>query len=629
MIQIYKKVRYKQLLAEINRLEEKVSKLSDADLKQYTDDLRERRDLGESLDSLLPEMYVLVREAAKRTVNMRHFDVQILGGIALHDRAVIEMETGEGKTLVAPLAACLHALDGKGVHVVTVNDYLVERDTKWMGPIYEALGFSVRCVLCDTPLPDRIRAYKADVTYATVREMGYDFLREAVSMDPQRESIPLNLNWLILPPTASQSDRDALCLRGRNFAIVDEADSVLIDFARAPISISEPAPGGIDPEVFRIADALARTLEKGKHFTVDEGKKEVELTEAGEAKADELFSRYRQFDLLKIDWRERVKDAIVANFLSVKDRDYIVQDNNIIIIDQITGRKMPGVRLGKHLHQALEAKERVPIRPEMQIIRQINIQRLFEPYKRLAGMTGTAWESRREFKSVYHVRVVRIPTNKPLRRYWLPDKFFRTEEEKWDAIVKDIAERHARGQPLLIGTRSIAKSELLSERLKAMNIPHNVLNARNHAKEAEIIATAGQKGNVTISTSMAGRGTDIKLGPGVVELGGLHIIGTERHELRRLDKQLGGRCGRQGDPGSVQYYASLEDDVLRVIPEKKLERLKKRYANHKGEITDGRVAKLFDKAQALFRYYFSEMRKALLEKDKRDERLSEIFLTNK
>jgi len=413
-----------------------------------------------------------------------------------------------------------------------------------------------------------VRALRCDVTYSTVREIGYDFLREAISMDPQRGGRIVNLNWLMLPPQSSRSDRDAICLRGRNFAIVDEADSVLIDFARSPISISEPSDEPHRPEVYKIADAAARSLVKGVHFTVDEAKKEVELTSEGEQVAASLRSRHRELDMIKLEWQELLKDAIKANHLLFRDRDYIVQEDEVVLVDQITGRRMTGVRLGQHTHQALEAKEGITIKPTMMVVRSINVQRLFEPYKRLAGMTGTAWDSRREFKSVYKMSVSIIPTNKPLRRNWLPDQIFATEEEKWDAVVKDIAERHARGQPILVGTRSVNKSEILHERLKALNIPHHVLNAREHAKEAEVIATAGEKGSVTVSTRMAGRGVDIKLGPGVVELGGLHILGTERHELRRIDYQLGGRCGRQGDPGSIQYFASLEDDVLRVIPEK-------------------------------------------------------------
>jgi preprotein translocase subunit SecA len=556
---------------------------------------------------------------------MRHFDVQIIGGTALYHRCVAEMETGEGKTLVAPLAACLHALAGQYVYIVTVNDYLANRDAEWMRPVYEALGFTVRPVICDTTPKDRMRAHTANVIYTTVREVGYDFLREAMSSDPRKSVYFGNLNWLLLHPDSTQKQRDSVCLHGRNFAILDEADSVLIDFARAPLSMSEPDEETRPAKVYEIADEACRTLKKGEKedYILEEAKHKVELKDGGKAKASELAARYSQFKMLAITWEERLQDALYANYIMVKDRDYMVQDNTAILVDEITGRKMTGLRMGKEMHQALEAKERIPIQPNTKVARSITIQRLFEPFKKLAGMSGTAWEARREFRRVYKMSVFSIPSNRPMCRFWHPDLIFRKEEERWDAVVEDIARRHATGQPILIGTRSVGKSELLSEKLKARGIDHAVLNARRHAEEAAIITNAGQKGAVTISTAMAGRGVDIKLGPGVKELGGLHIIGTERHELRRLDKQLGGRCGRQGDPGSVQYFASLDDEILKIIPEKKHKRFLRRYDNRQGPLRDRAVAAAYNRVQRLFEWYFAEVRKSTLEREKYEEKMSE------
>ncbi|NOZ22001.1 MAG: preprotein translocase subunit SecA [Planctomycetes bacterium] len=623
---MFRGVRFKRLLSQINALEKKISKLSDDEIRGIVDDMKDRRFQGEPLTAMLPEMFAMVREASKRTLGMRHYDVQILGGLALEDRCIAEMETGEGKTLVAPLAACLHALDNKGVHVVTVNDYLVHRDSEWMRPVYEFLGFRVRCILCDTRGPDRIKAHRADITYSTVRELGFDFCRESLAMEPERRGSGHNLNWMLLPPGSTRSQRDQVCLRGRNFAIVDETDSVLADFARSPISISEPSSEKHYPEVYQIADATARNLIKETDFTVDEARNKAELTDLGKTKAQELADKHWKFGLADSDWRDRLQDAITANFLTVAGRDYMVIENQVVLVDQITGRKMPGLRLGKHMHQALEAKERLTIQPNMMIVRSVNIQRLFEPYKHLCGMTGTAWEARREFKKVYKLGVVRLAPNKTMRRTYFPDRIYRSDEERWEAVIDDIVEQHEKGRPVLIGTRSVAKSEHLHELLEARNVPHDVLNAKQHAEEAKIIAEAGHKGRVTVSTSMAGRGTDIKLGPGVVEIGGLHIVGTERHELRRFDFQLGGRCGRQGDPGTVQYFASLEDEVLKIIPEKKLARIQRRYDNHKGPIKSRFVAGLFDTAQSRFRSYFSTVRQNLLEREKQMDKLTEILL---
>ncbi|MEW6358392.1 MAG: preprotein translocase subunit SecA [Planctomycetota bacterium] len=623
---MFRGIRFRRLLKQVNALETKISALSDDEIRRLVEDMKERRFQGEPLQAMRPEMFAIVREAARRTLDMRHYDVQILGGLALEERCIAEMETGEGKTLVAPLAACLHALDNKGVHVVTVNDYLVHRDTEWMRPIYEFLGFRVRCILCDTPGPDRLKAHRADVTYSTVRELGFDFCRESLAMEPERRGTGHSLNWMLLPPGSTRSQRDRLCLRGRYFAIVDEIDSVLIDFARSPISISEPSNEKHYPEVFQIADAAARKLIKGTDFTVDEARHKVDLTDLGKNKAQELAEKYWKFGLADSDWRERLQDAITADVLTVAGRDYMVMNDEVVLIDQITGRKMPGLRLGKHMHQALEAKERLTIRPNMMIVRSVNIQRLFEPYKHLCGMTGTAWEARREFGKIYKIGVFHLPPNKPMHRTYYPDRIYRKEDEKWEAVVDDIVKQHETGRPVLIGTRSVAKSEHLHELLEARNVPHDVLNAKNHAQEAKIIAEAGHRGRVTLSTSMAGRGTDIKLGPGVAELGGLHIVGTERHELRRFDFQLGGRCGRQGDPGSVQYFASLDDDVLKIIPEKKMARVQRRYDAHKGPIQSRWVGRLFDTAQGRFRYYFSTVRQNLLEQEKHMDKLTEILL---
>ncbi len=624
-ISLVRKLFFNDVLRKVNKLEPKVRNLSDAEMRSATDALRQRYDKSKRLLPLMPEMFALVREAGRRTLNMRHFDVQIIGGAALFSRCVAEMETGEGKTLVAPLAACLQAVSGQNLFIVTVNDYLAHRDADWMRPIYETLGFSVRDVICDTPPADRMRAWKADIIYTTVREMGFEFLREAMSSDPRKAVYSANLNWLLLHPEATQKQRDAVCLHGRQFAILDEADSVLIDFARAPISMSEPDEQTRPAKVYAIADEACKTLKKGEKadFTLDEAKHKVELKDGAKAKASELAARFSQYKILALDWEDRLKDALTANHLMSRDRDYMVQDDTIILIDEITGRKMTGLRLGKEMHQALEAKERVTIQPNTKVARSITIQRLFEPYKKLGGMTGTAWQSRREFRRVYKMSVFPLPPNRPLRRTYHNDLIFRTEDERWDATADHVAKIHATGRPVLIGTRSVRKSEILSERLTAKGIDHVVLNARRHAEEAGIIAKAGHKGAVTISTSMAGRGTDIKLGPGVAEMGGLHIVGTERHELRRYDNQLGGRCGRQGDPGTVQYFSSLDDDILKILPEKRLKRLQRRYDKRRGPIRDWRISRAINRCQALFEWWFADLRKVLLEKEKYDEKMAE------
>ena len=622
---LLRKLIFNVILHQVNKFEPRMRKLGDKDLRGAMDSIRERYDRTKKLHPFLPEVFALVRETSRRTLNMRHFNCQIIGGAALFNRCVAEMETGEGKTLVAPLAACLQALCGQTVYIVTVNDYLAHRDAEWMRPIYDTLGFTVRDIICDTKPEDRFRALKANVIYTTVREMGFEFLREAMSSDPRKPIYSANLNWLLLHPEATQKQRDSVCLHGRQFAILDEADSVLIDFARAPISMSEPDDETRPPKVYQVADDACKTLKKGEKedYTLEEAKHKVELKDGGKAKASELAARFSEFKILALDWEERLKDALHANYLMIKDRDYMVQEDTIVLIDEITGRKMTGLRLGKELHQALEAKERVTIQPNTKVARSITIQRLFEPYKKLGGMTGTAWQSRREFRRVYKMSVFHIPPNKPMQRVYAPDQIYRAEEERWDATAEHIAKIHSTGQPVLIGTRSVGKSELLSEKLKAKGVPHDVLNARRHAEEAAIIANAGHKGAVTISTSMAGRGTDIKLGPGVLDLGGLHIVGTERHELRRYDNQLGGRCGRQGDPGTVQYFTSLDDEIFKIFPEKKHKRLLRRYDSRKGQIHDFRIPLTIHRAQHLFEWWFSEMRKMLLEKEKYDEKMGE------
>ncbi|MBC7339092.1 MAG: preprotein translocase subunit SecA [Firmicutes bacterium] len=531
--------RLRRIVDRINALEPEVERLSDPELAGRTAEFRQRLANGESLDDILPEAFAVVREAARRTLGLRHFDVQLMGGIVLHEGNIAEMKTGEGKTLVATLAAYLNALPGEGVHIVTVNDYLARRDAEWMGPIYRMLGLSVGVVVHGLDFAERRAAYLADVTYGTNSEFGFDYLRD---------NMALSLNEVVQ--------------RGLNYAIVDEVDSILIDEARTPLIISGPGPRPSDL-YYRFA-RVVRYLKEGEDYQVDEKARTVAPTEQGVAKAEKLAG-VKNLYAEGTDLSHYLVNALKAHALMKRDRDYVVKDGQVIIVDEFTGRLMFGRRYSDGLHQAIEAKEGLRIQRENQTIASITLQNYFRMYRKLAGMTGTAFTEAEEFRKIYGMDVVVIPTHKPMIRIDHPDVVYKTERAKFEAVVEEIEDCYRRGQPVLVGTISIEKSERLSEMLKQRGIPHQVLNAKHHEKEAQIIARAGQKGQVTIATNMAGRGVDIVLGEGVADLGGLHVIGTERHEARRIDNQLRGRSGRQGDPGSSRFYLSLEDDLMRLF----------------------------------------------------------------
>jgi len=527
-----------KIVERINAMEPDFERLSDEQLRGKTDEFRARLAKGETLDDLLPEAFAAVREASKRTLGMRHFDVQLIGGMVLHDGKIAEMKTGEGKTLVATLAAYLNALEGKGVHVVTVNDYLAQRDSTMMGQIYQFLGLTVGCNLHGLTHAQKQEAYNADITYGTNNEFGFDYLRD---------------NMVLY--------KEQMVQRPLNFAIIDEVDSILIDEARTPLIISGQAAKST--ELYYAADRFVRTLKEEEDYTIDVKMRSVTLTEAGVEKAERAFGIDNLFDHANVTLNHHVQQALKAHAIMKRDVDYVVQDGEVIIVDEFTGRLMAGRRYSDGLHQAIEAKEQLKVQNESMTLATITFQNYFRMYRKLAGMTGTAKTEEEEFKKIYGLDVVQVPTNKPMIRVDMPDIVYKTANAKFKAVVEEIVKRHQNGQPVLVGTVSIENSEKLSEMLKRRGIPHKVLNAKYHAEEAEIIARAGQRGAVTIATNMAGRGTDILLGEGVAELGGLHIIGTERHESRRIDNQLRGRAGRQGDPGSSQFYLALDDELMR------------------------------------------------------------------
>lgn len=532
----------KRLQKEVDKvvaLEEQYKAMSDEELKNQTVLFRERLKNGETLDDILIEAFATVREAADRTLNMRHFPVQLLGGMVLHSGNIAEMKTGEGKTLVSTLPAYLNALDGKGVYIVTVNDYLATRDSQWMGKIHEFLGLTVGLVVHGLSFEEKIAAYNADITYGTNNEFGFDYLRDNMVGDK-----------------AQQVQREL------NYAIIDEVDSVLVDEARTPLIIS--GSGDKSTQLYKLADNFAKSL-KSEDYEKDEKAKAVMLTETGVAKAERAFSLDNLADVENMEITHNINQALHANTLMAKDIDYVVKDGEIIIVDEFTGRLMPGRRYSNGLHQAIEAKEGVKVNRESKTLATITFQNYFRMFNKLSGMTGTAKTEEEEFNAIYNLNVVTVPTNRPMLRQDLNDLVYKSEIGKFKAVAQEVKRRHALGQPVLVGTISIEKSELLSKYLKREGIRHNVLNAKYLEKEAEIVAGAGQRDAVTISTNMAGRGTDIVLGDGVPDLGGLHIIGTERHESRRIDNQLRGRAGRQGDPGSTQFFVSLEDDLMRVF----------------------------------------------------------------
>ncbi|MGI6363692.1 MAG: preprotein translocase subunit SecA [Bacillota bacterium] len=529
-----------RIVEEINNLEPRFESLNTDALAAKTGEFKERLARGETLDGLLPEAYALVREAAKRALGQRPYDVQVLGGIVLHQGRIAEMKTGEGKTLALTMPAYLNALEGKGVHVVTVNDYLARFHSQWMGKVYNLLGLEVGLIVHGIEPQERRRSYEADITYGTNNEFGFDYLRD---------------NMVLY--------KEHLVQRPLHFAIVDEVDSILIDEARTPLIIS----GAIDQDTsqyYRYVRLVPR-LRPGKDYTVDEKARTVALTEEGVAAVEKALNLENLFDAVNMEISHHVNQALKAHVLMKRDRDYVVKDGQVIIVDEFTGRLMFGRRYSNGLHQAIEAKEGVKIERESQTLASITLQNYFRMYTKLSGLTGTAKTEEDEFRKIYGMDVVVVPTNRPMIRKDLPDVVYRSEKGKFKAVVDEIVARHRTGQPLLVGTISIEKSEMLSDMLKKRGIPHDVLNAKQHEREAEIVAQAGRKGAVTIATNMAGRGTDIILEEGVAELGGLHIIGTERHEARRIDNQLRGRSGRQGDPGSSQFFISLEDDLMRLF----------------------------------------------------------------
>ena len=589
------------LIHQVNALEPEMQKLSDETLRQKTGEFRERLAKGATLDGLLVEAFAVVREAGRRTVNMRHFDVQILGGIVLHQGKIAEMATGEGKTLVATLPLYLNALAGKGCHLVTVNDYLARRDRNWMGPIYESLGLSVGVIQHDMKTEERQAAYRADITYGTNNEYGFDYLRDNM--------------------VANLEDR---VQRELHYAIVDEVDSILVDEARTPLIISGPAEESTD-KYYRI-DRIIPRLDAEKHYKVDEKTHTVILTEGGIRRAEELLGVENLYENTQIDLIHHINQALRAHVLFKRDVDYMVKDGKVVIVDEFTGRLMPGRRWSDGLHQAVEAKEGVVIERENQTLATITFQNYFRIFKKLAGMTGTAATEAVEFQKIYKLDVVVIPTNKPCVRVDAPDCIYRTEREKFSAAIDEISKLHEAGRPVLMGTISIEKSERLSQLLKRKGLPHTVLNAKYHEKEAEIIAQAGQGGAVTIATNMAGRGTDIVLGPGVAQKGGLHVMGTERHEARRIDNQLRGRCARQGDPGSSKFFISLEDDLMRIFGSDRISGLMQKLGMREGEeIQHPLVSKALETAQRRVEMRNFEIRKHLLEYDDVMNRQREII----
>jgi preprotein translocase subunit SecA len=645
--------RLKPIVERINALEPSVQKLSDVELQRKTVEFKERLEKGESLDSLLPEAFAVVRETARRVLGMRHFDVQLMGGIVLHQGKIAEMKTGEGKTLVATLPAYLNALTGKGVHIVTVNDYLAKRDAEWMAPIYRFLGLTVGYITSGMDNEERKKAYLCDITYGTNSEFGFDYLRD-------------NMKYSL----------EDMVQRGHYYAIIDEVDSVLIDEARTPLIISGPSEESTD--LYYYVDEIVRKLKKDVHFTVDEKSKSAHLTEEGIAECERLLGIKNLYHPRYVRLVHHINQALRAHHLFKRDVDYMVKDGKVIIVDEFTGRLMPGRRWSDGLHQAIEAKERLRIEAENQTLAMITIQNYFRMYEKLAGMTGTAETEVAEFKEIYNLDVVVIPTHKPMIREDLPDLVFRTMKEKFERVVQEIEENYHKGRPVLVGTTSIEKSEILSRMLKKKKIPHQVLNAKHHEKEAQIIAQAGRSHAVTIATNMAGRGVDILLGGNpeglakmqlenegydvsqiperdwydalnmakegkdpttkyperwaqvlyekvlecqkdaekVRALGGLYIIGTERHESRRVDNQLRGRAGRQGDPGASRFFLSLEDDLLRLFGSDKIKAFIDKLGLPEGEpLEHPWLSKAIEQAQKKVEAYHFDIRKHLLEYD--------------
>lgn len=614
--------RLSKMVDAIEALDEKMQTLSDDELRAKTQEFKDRLTAGETLDDLLVEAFAVVREAADRVLHMKPYRVQLMGGIVLHQGRIAEMKTGEGKTLVSTLPAYLNALEGKGVHIVTVNDYLAERDANWMGQVHRFLGLSVGVILNEYNNADRKAAYDCDITYITNNELGFDYLRDNMVMY-----------------------KKDLVQRDLHYAIVDEVDSVLIDEARTPLIIS--GQGTKSTDLYKACDALAQNMERGTSdgelskidaimgvdieedgdFLVNEKDKQVMLTAEGVKKVEEFFHIKNLANPKNLEIQHNVILALRAHNLMFKDKDYVVKDDEVLIVDEFTGRIMPGRRYSDGLHQAIEAKEHVEIKDESRTLATITFQNFFNKYDKKAGMTGTAKTEEKEFIDIYGMDVVEIPTNKPVARIDHEDSVYLTKKEKLNAVVEEIEKTHKTGQPVLVGTVNIAVSEELSGLLDQKEIKHSVLNAKFHKFEAEIISHAGEKGAVTIATNMAGRGTDIKLGEGVTELGGLKIIGTERHESRRIDNQLRGRAGRQGDPGESKFYLSLEDDLMRLFGSEKMLKVYKALKVPEGhEIQDKSVSKQIEKAQKRIESNNFGIRRSLLDYDKvNNEQREEIY----
>jgi len=583
--------RYSAVLEEVNALEPEMMALSDRELMAKTPYFKQKLANGAELDDILAEAFAVVREVSRRTLLMRPFDVQIIGGLVLHEGIIAEMKTGEGKTLAATMPLYVNALTGEGTHVVTVNDYLAKRDAEWMGPIYKFLGLSVGVIVHGMDDDERRVAYHADITYGTNNEFGFDYLRD-------------NMKFSL----------EDYVQRDFNYAIVDEVDSILVDEARTPLIISGPSEESTD-KYYRINQVIPR-LRKDKDYSIDEKSRTVVLTEEGVARVEGYLKVQNLYEPRNIEILHHVNQALKAHTLFRRDVDYLVKEGKVIIVDEFTGRVMPGRRYSDGLHQALEAKEKVTIEQENQTLASITFQNYFRMYKKLAGMTGTADTEAAEFKKIYNLDVVVVPTNMPMIREDHSDVIYKTEVEKFNATIEEIRELHKAKRPVLVGTISIEKSELLSKYLSRTGIKHHILNAKNHEKEAEIVAQAGQPGMVTISTNMAGRGTDIKLGEGVAELGGLHILGTERHESRRIDNQLRGRSGRQGDMGSSRFYLSLDDDLLRIFGAERISSIMDRVGMEENQPIEHKlISKAIENAQKRVEGHNFDIRKHLLEFD--------------
>jgi preprotein translocase subunit SecA len=583
--------RVRRTAVAVNALEAETEALSDDELRAKTQQFRDRLAAGEALDAMLPEVFAVVREAGKRTLNMRHFDVQIMGGQVLYEGRIAEMKTGEGKTLVATLPVYARALEGRGVTVVTVNDYLARRDAEWMGPLYEFLGLTVGIIQHGLDSAERRAAYNCDVTYVTNNEVGFDYLRD-------------NMAWQV----------EDLVQRELYFALVDEVDSILVDEARTPLIISGPSQES--GELYEKFAQIIPRLKKEEDYTVDQKAHAVPITEAGVAKVEKMLGVQNLYEQRNIELAHQLNAALKAWNLFHRDQQYIVKDGDVIIVDEFTGRLMYGRRYSDGIHQAIEAKEGIKVRGEDQTLATITFQNLFRLYDHLAGMTGTAKTEEREFRDIYGLDVVVVPTNQPMIRKDSTDIVFKSEKAKFDAVVDEIIEEHKKGRPVLVGTRSIEKSELLAAMLRRKGVECNVLNAKYHEQEAEIIKDAGQEAQVTIATNMAGRGTDIKLGENVAKNGGLHIIGTERHESRRIDNQLRGRSGRQGDPGSTRFYISLEDEVMRLFGGERMTSIMDRVGfTDEQPIESGLVTKSIERAQSKVENHNYELRKNVLEYD--------------